>query len=73
LGFIESEQVAKLYYFCGYDRQSIEDAIVYLNEYKELMEIMDRARIMAFLKEDEEEDKPKFRMDAEGNLCRIED
>jgi prespore-specific regulator len=42
------------------------------DDFRALIDIMDRAKKMAFLAEDEEI-KPKFRMDAEGNLCRIED
>lgn len=42
-------------------------------DYKALIKIMDRARKMAFLvDEDEEELKSRFKMDANGNLERIE-
>jgi prespore-specific regulator len=41
-------------------------------DYKALIQIMDRARKMAFLVEDEEESKSRFKMDANGNLERIE-
>jgi len=41
-------------------------------DYKALLQIMDRARKMAFLVEEDEELKAKFRMDANGNLERIE-
>jgi prespore-specific regulator len=42
------------------------------DDYKALIQIMDRARKMAFLVEDEEESKSRFKMDANGNLERIE-
>jgi prespore-specific regulator len=42
------------------------------DDYKALIQIMDRARKMAFLVEEEDEHKPRFKMDANGNLERIE-
>ncbi len=42
------------------------------DDYKALIQIMDRARKMAFLVENDEENKPRFKMDANGNLERIE-
>lgn len=42
------------------------------DDYKALIQIMDRARKMAFLLEEEEEPKSRFKMDANGNLERIE-
>lgn len=42
------------------------------DDYKALIQIMDRARKMAFLVEEEEENKPRFKMDANGNLERID-
>ncbi|MCI3919735.1 RsfA family transcriptional regulator [Paenibacillus sp. TRM 82003] len=42
------------------------------DDYKALIQIMDRARKLAFLAEDEEEMKSRFKMDANGNLERIE-
>lgn len=41
------------------------------NDYKTLIKIMDRARKLAFLDEDENS-KPRFKMDANGNLERVE-
>ncbi|MFB9280011.1 RsfA family transcriptional regulator [Cohnella cellulosilytica] len=41
------------------------------DDYKALIRIMDRARKLAFLTEEEEE-RAKFKMDANGNLERIE-
>ncbi|MCG7407812.1 RsfA family transcriptional regulator [Paenibacillus sp. ACRRX] len=42
------------------------------DDYKALIQIMDRARRLAILSEDEEDNKTRFRMDANGNLERIE-
>jgi len=41
-------------------------------DYKALIQIMDRARKLAFLAEDDDDLKAKFKMDANGNLERIE-
>ncbi|MMZ58258.1 Prespore-specific transcriptional regulator RsfA [compost metagenome] len=42
------------------------------DDYKALIQIMDRARKMAFLGGEEEVDvKPRFKMDANGNLERV--
>jgi len=42
------------------------------DDYKALIQIMDRARKLAFLVEEDEENKARFKMDANGNLERIE-
>lgn len=42
------------------------------DDYKALIQIMDRARKLAFLVEEEDENKSRFKMDANGNLERIE-
>lgn len=42
------------------------------DDYRALIQIMDRARRLAFLNEEEEEMKTRFKMDANGNLERIE-
>jgi len=42
------------------------------DDYKALIRIMDRARRLAFLTEEAEEDRARFKMDANGNLERIE-
>jgi prespore-specific regulator len=41
-------------------------------DYKALIKIMDRARKLAFLAEEEQEDKVSFKMDRNGNLERVE-
>lgn len=44
-----------------------------LNEYEKLLHIMEHAKRMAILKYDDEKDeKPRFKMDANGNLMKIE-
>lgn len=42
------------------------------DDYKALIQIMDRARKLSLLQGEEEEAKSKFKMDANGNLERIE-
>lgn len=42
------------------------------DDYRALIQIMDRARRLAFLNEEEEENKTRFKMDANGNLERME-
>ncbi|TVY00567.1 RsfA family transcriptional regulator [Cohnella terricola] len=42
------------------------------DDYKALIRIMDRARRLAFLSEEADEDRARFKMDANGNLERIE-
>lgn len=42
------------------------------DDYKALIRIMDRARRLAFLTEDPDEERARFKMDANGNLERIE-
>lgn len=42
------------------------------DDYKTLIQIMDRARRLAILSEEDEDSKTRFRMDANGNLERIE-
>jgi prespore-specific regulator len=42
------------------------------DDYKALLKIMERARKMAFLAEEDQENRAKFKMDANGNLERVE-
>ena len=42
------------------------------DDYKALIKIMDRARKLAFLAEEDQENRAKFKMDANGNLERVE-
>jgi len=48
------------------DYQTVND------DYKTLIQIMDRARKLALLEEEQEENKPKFRMEENGNLERVD-
>jgi prespore-specific regulator len=49
-----------------------KDYRVVNDDYRALIQIMDRARKLAFLVEEDEENKARFKMDANGNLERIE-
>lgn len=60
------EQLGKQMDHVQTDYQTVND------DYKALIQIMDRARKLAFLTEEDEEMKPRFKMDANGNLERIE-
>lgn len=48
------------------DYQTVND------DYKTLIQIMDRARKLALLEEQQEDNKPKFRMEENGNLQRVD-
>jgi prespore-specific regulator len=63
----ESEQFKSKYQHVQTDYQVVND------DYKALIQIMDRARKMAFLVDESENDfKPRFKMDANGNLERVD-
>ena len=62
----ENEQLNKQVNEVEIDYKTVND------DYKALIRIMDRARKMAFLAEEPEEHKSRFKMDANGNLERIE-
>ncbi|KXG43787.1 RsfA family transcriptional regulator [Tepidibacillus decaturensis] len=53
-------------------RSQLKDIQVVNEDYKALIQIMDRARKMAFLSDQEHETKPVFKMDLNGNLERID-
>lgn len=61
----EKEQLEKQVNTVQSDYQTVND------DYKTLIQIMDRARKLAVL-ENLDEEKPRFKMDANGNLERIE-
>lgn len=61
----ENERLSQQVYEVQTDYRVVND------DYKALIQIMDRARRLAFLNEEEEE-KSKFKMDANGNLERID-
>ncbi|MFS0861376.1 sporulation-specific transcriptional regulator GerR [Fredinandcohnia sp. 179-A 10B2 NHS] len=55
------------------DKKTLESNIQLIEEdYKALIEIMERARKMVVLQEDERSKKVKFQMDRNGNLERVE-
>lgn len=62
----ENEKLAKEVKEVQIDYRTVND------DYKALIQIMDRARKLAFLGDDEENGKPRFKMDANGNLERVE-
>lgn len=63
----EYEELKKRVDHTQADYHSISD------DYKTLIKIMDRARRMAILEEsDDEEERPKFKMDVNGNLERVD-
>ncbi|WP_019005209.1 RsfA family transcriptional regulator [Cohnella laeviribosi] len=62
----ENERLSKEVNEVQTDYQVVND------DYKALIKIMDRARRLAFLAEEPEEEKTRFKMDANGNLERIE-
>ncbi|WP_379131496.1 RsfA family transcriptional regulator [Paenibacillus sp. sgz500958] len=63
---LENERLSKEINLAQTDYRVVND------DYKALIQIMDRARRLAFLNEEEEELKTRFKMDANGNLERIE-
>lgn len=62
----ENEHLSKQVNAVQTDYRTVND------DYKTLIQIMDRARRLAILSEEDEEAKTRFRMDANGNLERIE-
>ncbi|GIP39659.1 hypothetical protein J31TS4_29390 [Paenibacillus sp. J31TS4] len=62
----ENERLSKQVNEVQTDYQVVND------DYKALIQIMDRARKLAFLVEEEDDNKSRFKMDANGNLERIE-
>jgi prespore-specific regulator len=62
----ENERLTKEVSAVQSDYQVVND------DYKALIRIMERARKLAFLADEQEEDRARFKMDANGNLERIE-
>jgi prespore-specific regulator len=63
----QSEQLRSKFQHVQTDNQVVND------DYKALIQIMDRARKMAFLVDESENDfRPRFKMDANGNLERVD-
>ncbi len=53
-------------------RRELEEVRGVNEDYQALLQIMERARKLAFLQEEEAHPKPVFKMDANGNLERVE-
>lgn len=62
----ENEYLSKQVNAVQTDYRTVND------DYRALIQIMDRARRLAILSEEEDDSKTRFRMDANGNLERIE-
>jgi len=62
----ENEELRKQVDSVESDYRTVND------DYKALIKIMDRARKLAILTDEDEEHKPIFKMDANGNLERVE-
>lgn len=62
----ENEELSKQVNVVETDYRTVND------DYKALIQIMDRARRLAILSEEDDDVKTRFRMDANGNLERIE-
>ena len=62
----EKEELSKQVNVVETDYRTVND------DYKALIQIMDRARRLAILSEEDDDVKTRFRMDANGNLERIE-
>ncbi|MDF2926403.1 MAG: RsfA family transcriptional regulator [Paenibacillaceae bacterium] len=52
--------------------EAASDYRVVNDDYKALIQIMDRARKLSLLQEEDEENRARFKMDANGNLERID-
>jgi len=66
--FMESEMIDELGYFSEYEKQAVLDATVYLQGHQELLELLDRARKLAFkTSDDEDEDRLLFAMESNEN------
>lgn len=63
---LENERLNKQVNEVQTDYQVVND------DYRALIQIMDRARKLAFLVEEEDDKKAKFKMDANGNLEKID-
>jgi prespore-specific regulator len=62
----------KIYYLASENEKLSLELKTIENDYRSLIEIMERARKMVVLQEEERQPKVKFQMDKNGNLERIE-
>lgn len=62
----------QIYYLTAENEKLTKDIKVIESDYKALIEIMERARKMVVLQEEDRQQKVKFQMDKNGNLERVE-
>jgi prespore-specific regulator len=62
----------KIYYLASENEKLSLELRTIENDYRSLIEIMERARKMVVLQEDDRQSKVKFQMDKNGNLERVE-
>ena len=62
----------QIYYLTAENEKLLKDFRMIEEDYKALIEIMERARKMVVLQEEDRQQKVKFQMDKNGNLERIE-
>lgn len=62
----------KVYYLSAENEKLLKELQTIEHDYKALIEIMERARKMVVLQEEDRQQKVKFQMDKNGNLERIE-
>lgn len=62
----------KMYYLAAENEKLINEKNLIEQDYKALIEIMERARKMVVLQEEDRQQKVKFQMDINGNLERVE-
>ncbi|MFB6466531.1 RsfA family transcriptional regulator [Cytobacillus sp. Hz8] len=62
----------QIYYLVAENEKLIKDIKTIESDYKALIEIMERARKMVVLQEEDRQQKVKFQMDKNGNLERVE-
>jgi prespore-specific regulator len=62
----------KIYYLASENEKLSLELKTIENDYRSLIEIMERARKMVVLQEDDRQSKVKFQMDKNGNLERVE-
>jgi prespore-specific regulator len=67
-----SDLEKKIYYLASENEKLSLELKTIENDYRSLIEIMERARKMVVLQEEERQPKVKFQMDKNGNLERIE-
>jgi prespore-specific regulator len=67
-----SDLEKKVYYLASENEKLSLELKTIENDYRSLIEIMERARKMVVLQEEERQPKVKFQMDKNGNLVRIE-